>query len=273
MSLTRFLLFMLLVAGPAATQAVEFDEKLKAPRAVSSAGLKARFDAVSARVTGPGSVDALDAVRDRALAREIFDARWMLGALVDARVALPELEAAGFKANGDGSYTFKAGEHPAWRVLADDLLVLADPVVLAKLESMFLARGFRPEDYATLREYVTQHDLKRAVGEEQLALLISSGKMAKKLQKLKRLDDNFMSSYFYQKQWALSESERRWAVGLLDALEPRARRVLQSYFSEVATEGYIAPTSTVEAYQHEKALLLRPDLERVARNAFAEGQL
>ena len=273
MSFPRYLLIVLLAVGPAAAQAVEFDDKVKAPRAASSAELKAKFDAVTARANGPDAASALDGVRDGTLARERCDARWMLGVMVDARAPLPEFEAMGFKPNGDGSYTFKNQDHPAWRSLTDDLLLLADPVVLSKLEGMFLARGLRPEDYAALRDYVTAHDLKRARAEDQLALLISTSKMAKKMQKLKRLDDNFMASYFYQKQCAAGESDRRWALGLLEALEPRAQRVLQSYFSEIAGEGYIAPTSTADAYKYEKELLLRPDLEQFARTAFEEGRL
>jgi hypothetical protein len=108
---------------------------------------------------------------------------------------------------------------------------------------------------------------------EQLALLLSAGKMAKKLQKLQRLDDNFMASYSYQKKLAMTETERRWAAGLLDALEPRAQRVLESYFSEVPAEGFIAPTSTADAYKYERELLLRADLEQLAKTAFEEGRL
>src|SRR5687768_964497 len=123
MSVPRYLLVLLLAAGSAAAQAVEFDEKLKAPKATSGAELKLRLDGVAARVTGPNAVNALDAVRDRALARERFDARWMLGVLVDARAPLPELEAMGFKANGGGSYTYSTREHPEWRNFTGDLLM------------------------------------------------------------------------------------------------------------------------------------------------------
>jgi hypothetical protein len=273
MSVPRYLLLLLLAAGPAAAQAVEFDEKLKAPRAASGAELKQKLDGVAARVTGPNALNAIDAVRDRALARERFDARWMLGALVDARAPLPELEAMGFKARGDGSYTFSTRDNPEWRPLAENLLVLADPAVVTGLEGTFIARGFRPEDNAALKRYVEDHGLKRARDESQLALIISASRMAKKLQKLKRLDDNFMAAYFYQKGLALAQAEQQWAASLLDALEPRAQRILQSYFSEVASEGYIAPTSTADAYKYERELLLRPDFEQQAKTAFKEGRL
>ena len=60
MSFPRYLLIMLLAVGPALAQAVEFDEKVKAPRAASSAELKVKLVNVAARVKGPGAVDALD---------------------------------------------------------------------------------------------------------------------------------------------------------------------------------------------------------------------
>jgi hypothetical protein len=269
----RYLLIMLLAAGPLAAQAVEFDDRLKAPKAATGAELQAKFAAVSGRSPGAGSVSALDAVRDRALTRERLDARWMLGTLVDARAPLPELEAMGFKARGDGSYTYSTREHPEWRNLTDDLLLFANPEVLQGLEGTLTARGFRPEDNEALRNYVNKHDLKRARDESQLALILSASKRAKKLEKLKRLDDNFMASFFYQKQWHMAETDRLWATGLLDALEPRAQRILESYFSEVATTVIIAPTPTAEAYQHERALLLHPDLDQMAKTAFKEGRL
>jgi hypothetical protein len=82
-----------------------------------------------------------------------------------------------------------------------------------------------------------------------------------------------MASFFYQKQWQFSETERKWATGLLDVLEPRAQRVLASYFSEISSKQYLAPTPTADAYKYEKELLLRPDLEQMAKAAFEEGRL
>ncbi len=272
MSFPRYLL-VLLLAGSAAAQAVEFDEKLKAPKAASSAELKQKLAGVAARIKGPDAVDALDAIRDPAIARERFDARWMLGAMVDARSPMPELEELGFKAKGDGSYTFNTRENPEWQPLEQKVLLLSDPAVMLGLKDTLTARGFRPDDHAALSRYLDGNPLKGAVGESQLSLMISASKMAKKLQKLKRLDDNFMASFFYQKQWVVAESERRWVLGLLNALEPRAQRILESYFSEVTSSGYIAPTPTAEAFKYERDLLLRPDFEQMARTAFKEGRL
>ena len=117
-----------------------------------------------------------------------------------------------------------------------------------------------------------KHDLKK-IAMIVSGAMISASRMAKKLQQLKRLDDNFMASLFFQKQLVFSETERLWAVGLLDALTPHAQRVLASYFAEVKASGFIAPTDTKAAYRHERELLLRPDFEQFATAAFKEGKL
>ena len=273
MSVPRYLLALLLASAAGMAQAVEFDANLKAPKAVSGADLKTRLDGVAARAAGSNAEGALDTVRDQALARERFDARWMLGNLVDAKVPLPELEAMGFTPKGDGSYSIDVGEHPEWRSLTDNLLLLSESSMVASLEGTFVARGFRPEDFSALQTYVREHNLKRARDQGQLAMIISASKMAKKLQKSKRLDDAFMASYFYQKQLRAAEIDRQWATGLLDALEPRAQRVLESYLSELGGTSFIAPTDNTAAYKYERELLLRADLEQMARTAFEEGKL
>ena len=110
MSARIYLLTMFLALSGVA-QAVEFDANLKAPRATSGQDLKTRLVSVATRVSGPGAINALDAVRDQSLARERFDARWMLGAMIDERVPLPELEELGLKSKGDGSYSVNSAEH------------------------------------------------------------------------------------------------------------------------------------------------------------------
>lgn len=273
MSLPGYLLALLLFGLAGAAQAVEFDANIRAPRAVSGADLRAKFDAVATRVRGPDAVSALDAVRDRALVKERFDARYMLGALVDARVPLPEMEELGFKSMGDGRYSIDLQAHPEWKPLTESLLVLSEPAMVSGLENTLLARGFRPEDYLAMRNYLRAHDLGRARAESQLALVLSAGRMAKKLQKLKRLDDSFMASFFYQKQFARAETDRRWALGLLDALAPSAQRVLVSYLSEISSTAWLVPEDRPSAFAYERELLLSPDLEKKVRTAFEENRL
>jgi hypothetical protein len=263
----------LLFAMAGVAHGVEFDENLSAPRAVSGAEARDRLGTLATRVAGPGAADALERVRDRALAREHTDARWIVGQLVDARADVPELEGAGFEKKEDGSYVIDGTKRPEWTSLAERVLLLSQESVIQRVEAAFTARGFRPEDLVSLRAYVKTHDLKRALDEGQLPLMISASRKAKKLQKLKRLDDRFMASYFYQKRLQQAESERAWVVGLLDSLPPQAQRIVVSYFAEVAPASVISPTDNAPAYQHERELLLKPDFERLVRTAFEEGTL
>jgi hypothetical protein len=267
------LLALMLFAVVGVAQAVEFDARIKAPKAVTNADLKAKYADVAAKFSGPGAVNAIEAVHDRGLAKDRIDARWMLGALVDAHAPLTELEDLGLKPRGDGSYTVDTRAHPEWHPLSDRLTLLSSPNFTLGLETTLIARGFRPEDFAALRGYVDTHSLKNERDQGQLSLVVSAAKMAKKLHKLKRLDDAFMASYFYQKEFQFSEAGREWSAKLLEALEPQAQRVLASYLSELSTSTIIAPTPTPEAYKYEKELLLRPDLERLAKTAYEEGRL
>lgn len=273
MSLRGCLALLSALALVGAAQAVEFDEKVRAPKAASGVDLQGKLDSVAARITGADAMGPLDAVRNASFARQRFDARWMLGQMVDARVPLPELEALGFKADGNGSYTIDTREHPQWRPLEDRIQLLSSPKVLGGLERDLLARGLHAEDFAKIRDYISLRNLDQERAQSKLAIMLSAGKMAKKMQKLGRLDDQFMASLSYQRARDLAEVERRWATGLLDTLPPQGQRILVSYLTEGPSNTSLAPEPTAEAYRHEKELLLRPDFERLIRDAFAEGNL
>jgi hypothetical protein len=270
-ALARALAMALSLAG--AAQAVEFDEKVRAPRAASGVDLRSRLESVAAKVKGPAALAPLDALRSSSFARERFDARWMLGQMVDARTPMPEIESLGFKADGKGSYTIDTREHPQWRPLEERIQLLSSPKVLGGLERELAARGLNAEDFAKIREYLSLRNLDQERAQSKLAFMLSAGKMAKKMQKLGRLDDQFMASLSYQRARELAEVERRWAAGLLDSLPPQGQRVLASYLTEVPSTTSFVPEPTADAYRQEKELLLRPDFERLIRDAFAEGNL
>jgi hypothetical protein len=270
----RGCLFVLLATAAFAAQAVEFDEKLKAPMAASGAELKSRIEALAVKGGAADAQARVDEVRSQSFARQRFEARWLLGRMIDARKPLPELEALGFVAREDGGYAVDTEEHQEWRPLQNNLLIFADPEIIDSVGAALLARGFEPGDLEVMRNYVRQHDLKRMCSEDQLALLLSAGKMAKKRQKLKLpVDDRFMWSFFYQKASQLEESERRWAAGLLNSLTPHSQRALASYFSEGSGTMTIIPTDDSAAIAYERELLLNPDLEDLAKTAFKEGKL
>ncbi len=270
----RGCLFVLLATAAFAAQAVEFDEKLNAPMAASGAELKSRIEALAVKGGAADAQARVDEVRSASFARQRFEARWLLGRMIDARKPLPELEAVGFVAREDGGYVIDTEKYQEWRPLQNNLLVFADPECVDSVAGVLLARGFEPGDLDILRSYAKAHDLQRMRSEGQLALLLSAGKMAKKRQKLKLpVDDRFMWSYFYQKARDMAEVERRWAQGILDVLAPHSQRVLASYFSEGSGSYFIIPTDDSAAIAYERELRQNPDLEQIARTAFKEGKL
>lgn len=270
---TKGYLLALLLAGVGVAHAVEFDEKIKAPRALSNADLKAKMESVAAKVTGANAIPPLEALRNASFARERFDARWMLGQMVDARVPMPELESLGFSADGNGAYTIDTREHPEWRPLEERIQLLAAPGVLAGMEPDLVSRGLHAEDFAKIRGFATAQNLDQQRAQSKLAVMISAGKLAKKLNKLGRLEDSFFVSLAYQRARDLAEVERRWAAGLLDSLPVQAQRVVASYLAEGPSHTSFVPEPTADAYRQERELLLRPDFERLVRDAFQEGKL
>lgn len=254
--------------------AVEFDEKLRAPQASNGAELKALLEQRSASLQGADPAAALERVRSPSAARDHFEITWRVGRSVDAHPALPELEALGFVPREGGGYSVDTQAHPEWRSLTESLWQVVNPGFLERLVPALTARGFLPGDLDALRRYVATHDLERARRQFKLELAIATSKVARKLQRLKRpVDDRFMWSYFYQRAAGIAEVERRWSQGLLDALEPRAQRILASYLTEGPGTWTIMPTTDDEAIAHERDLLLKPDFETLARKAFEEGQL
>jgi hypothetical protein len=269
-------LMALLLGGVAlCAHAVEFNEKVQAPMARTGTELKALIE--QQRIASPQGTDvssALARVRSASAARQQFDITWLLGRSVDAHLPLPELEALGFVPRHDGGYSIDTQAHPEWRSLSESLWQIVKPEHLDRLAPTLTARGILPADLDAIRQYLTTHDLDRMRSRFKLDLAISTSRMARKLQRLKRpIDDRFMWSYFYQRAAGITEVERQWAQGLLDALDPRAQRILASYLAEGPGTWTIVPTNDSDAIAYERDLLLRPDFESMARKAFEEGQL
>lgn len=273
MSFRRCLLALPLLALVASAPAVEFDEKVRAPQVRSGAELKPRLESYAALMKAVNEKSPLDVARDASLVKERFDARWQLGRLVDSRQPLPELEALGFTARPDGSYVIDTAAHPEWRPLDQTLITLAEPSTLALIEGQLIARGMSPEQIDHIRQYVARNNLRTARDESKLRIALTASKVAKKLQKLKRLDDTFMWSFAYQKSLDHAEVDQRWAANLLQGLEPQSQRILASYMQEGEGQWFIVPTSDEAALQYERELLLRPDFEQLAKKAFQEGKL
>jgi hypothetical protein len=268
-------MFIMTLAGlVGAAQAVEFDERLKTPMMKNGAELRSEFESYQASAISLAAKSPLEAVRDRSASRQRFDAQWQLGRLVDAHTPLPELAALGFEAGKDGSYKIDTKQHPEWRDLDRELVTFSKPEILGGIASDLLARGFRSEDLDALNRYVREHDLERTQSARRLSLAISTSRVAKKYQKIRRpFDAQMMLSFVYQRSLDAAETQRQWANALLDTLDAQRQRVLASFLSEQAGFWSVSPTDDTAALEQERQMLLRADFEQLAKAAFEEGKL
>ncbi len=257
-----------------AAQAVEFDEKLKAPMVRTGAELKPRLDSHLQLMNRLNAKAPIDQVRDKASLRERVDMYWLLGRLVDERVPLPELTKLGFEARGDGSYHIDTHKHPAWRPLEQNLTMLSEVSAVDAVASALTVRGLREDDLASMRKYVAEHNLEHQRAERKLSIVLSAARVAKKYQAIKQpFDDRAMLAYFYQKHLGAAEVEQQWSEGLMNSVSSQAQRILASFFAEDSGSWFIAPTATADALEYERQMLLKPDFEQLARKAFEEGKL
>jgi hypothetical protein len=255
-------------------QAVEFDEQLKAPMARNGADLKPRLDSHVQLMNRLNTKSPIDQVRDKASFRERVDVYWVLGRLVDERVPLPELTKLGFEARSDGSYHIDTHKHPEWRPLDQNLTMLGTVAAVDAVAYALTARGMRDDDLAAMRTYIAANNLEHQRAERKLSIVLSAARVAKKYQKIKQpFDDRAMLAYFYQKQLGAAEVEQKWSEGLMNSVSSQAQRILASFFAEDSGSWFIAPTATADALEYERQLLLKPDIEELARKAFAEGKL
>ena len=245
--------------------AVEFDEKVKAPQSKDAAELRSRVQAYSlhdaqARVVG---LDAV--VRNRTLSQERFDAGWDLQRAIDDKRPIGNLSDLGIVDRGDGTFSVDLDAYPQWSDPADDLsgtLPALNPVTLG---AELTRRGMQPGDLAKLREYLSTHDVNAATAAAALPIGVSFSRMVKKFDKLKRpVPDALVRSYMYQRDRATTEVRRAWAENLLDAIGPAATRVVESYFSEMKHSGVWAPSDTRAGIDGLLANLRLPDFEAKA---------
>jgi hypothetical protein len=215
-------------------QAVEFDQKLKAPAMKDAGELRSQAQSFASRFGEVRAATPDQLIRDATLTRKRFDLTWQIQRAIDERKPLDELASIGIVARGDGSYSVDMGEHPEWYYLHE---TMAGMLVRADLDAIgpaLIARGFRPEDLAILKDYVATHNPTKAAANEMQSVVIGFGRSIRRLDSLKRtVPDNTITSYFYQRARAASESDRRWVEGLLQRLDAQRGRILLSIFTEM----------------------------------------
>ena len=253
---------------------VEFDATQRAPSVKTGGELRTTLESYRSTMQRVAVATPFDSLRDKSAMRQRFDARWLLGRMVDARAPLPELQELGFEARDDGFYQIHTELHPEWRFLDRQLIGYTRPAMLDLISDDLLARGLRREDLDAIGRFVAEHDLDRAEQVRKLEFVLNASKVVQKLQKMKRpINDDLMLSFFYQRAYGIAEVEREWAQSLLDSLGQQQQRILISFLGEQPEKFIIGPTDTSAALEHERQLLLRPDIEQLARAAFQEGKL
>jgi hypothetical protein len=215
-----------------------FDERVKAPKVTTDQALqsqlKAFFDTYQRKQR---EADPAAFIRDRAAHKQWADAHFSVIRALEAGRRLDDLAAFGFIAESDGSYTVDLKKFPQWDPLDGQLSAFLNLDVLERYVPTLEARGFRDEDIATLRTYVSTHDPRQLTYAEGKPLVES---FAKRVQKRaasgQQPDLEEVEAYRYQKDRIKREARRQWAVGLMDRLDNQRQRILVSFFGELESE-------------------------------------
>jgi hypothetical protein len=225
-----------LLAGP--TQAAPFDEKLKPPRAATAQALRTKLEAHFATFQRKQQdPDPAAFIRDAKAYRQWSDLDFALQLAMDERTPLKDLDAFGVVARPDGTYHVDLHAFPQWEPLDSRLHRLTNPEILESYLPALKARGFRDEDLTALQTYVATHDPKVDLHTQGRQLVETFAKRLQAQRKVgQRLNLQEVLAYRYQKTSLRTEAERRWAVGLMDALDRQRQRILVSFLDEFQAE-------------------------------------
>ena len=221
-----------LLAGP--TQAAPFDEKLKPPRAATAQALRTKLEAHFATFQRKQQdPDPAAFIRDAKAYRQWSDLDFALQLAMDERTPLKDLDAFGVVARPDGTYHVDLHAFPQWEPLDSRLHRLTNPEILESYLPALKARGFRDEDLTALQTYVATHDPKVDLHAQGRQLVETFAQRLQAQRKVgQRLNLQEVLAYRYQKTSLRTEAERRWAVGLMDALDRQRQRILVSFLDE-----------------------------------------
>jgi hypothetical protein len=245
-----------------AALAAGFDEKLKAPMMRTLGEFQAQAESFAVKYRAMRQSNPEQVIRDPAMARQKFDLKWQLLRAVEARKPMGDLSSLGLESLGDGTYRIDLEEHPEWDELHETIAGMLSRANLDATGPALTARGFRPEDLATLKNYVATHDSGLAAREESASITLAFANVVRKYDKLRReVPDALIESFYYQRTRAFSEANRRWVEGLLQSLDAQRGRVLLSTFTENKPHAIWAPSDFKAASLELLAEMRKPDFE------------
>jgi hypothetical protein len=254
-----------------AAQAVEFDEKLKAPQAKSAAEIRNLAENYSATFARLEAASPMESVTNKTLFFDYFDLKWQVQQALDEKRPLGDLSAVGLEMRDDGRILIDLNEHPQWDPFPRKLASLLPAWNLETLAPLLINRGFRERDVAALGNYIATHDLKAAAYAKTLPMAIGFSKLVKKYDKLKvPISNGLVFSFLYQRSKVEALAQIEWAQGLLGVLDAQRIRVLHSYLSELKGQSLWAPDDVETGIPALLALMRLPDYEQRA-TAEAKG--
>lgn len=256
-----------LLAGFASlAQAAEFDEKQKAPLRKSAPALKSSAESYSAKFARlPAAASPAELVTNKDLFLEHFDLEWQFARAVDDHLPLGDLSAIGLVRRENGGIEIDLNAFPQWASFTDTLVAMMPTMNFDLAGPMLVNRGFREEDVAALKGYLSTHDLKAATSPKTLPIAISFSRLVKKYDASKRpVSKDLVYSFIYQREKTEAEAKRAWAEGLLQVLDAQRVRVLHSYFEEMTRSTVWGPSDTEAGVAGLLAVMRLADYEQRA---------
>lgn len=265
-------LMLALVGTGGLAQAAGFDEKLKAPMMKDAADLKTQVQSFATQYREIRAATPLQTIASASLARQQFDLAWQMERAVNEGRQLKEMEEVGFVSRGDGSYVVDVAKYPEWRVQADNIKSVLTSNLLDPVCDALLERGFRPEDVATLKKYVAEHDVVSMGHAATVPNALAFRRVVQKFDKAgKPVPDALVVSFWYQNARVVSETNRAWTEGLLNSLDAQRSRVLLSYFMETPGTFFLIPESVSTGIIQTLQSIRSADFEQRA-TAIATGE-
>jgi hypothetical protein len=215
-------------------RAAPFDEKAQAPRIANSQALRSKLAAHFATFERKQQeADPAAFIRDRVAHKQWSDLFFAVELAMAEKIPLKGLDAFGLVAKPGGRFVVDLQAFPQWEPLDSRLRKLTNEAVVESYVPALRARGFRDEDVDALRAYLANNDPEIAVYAEGRPLVETFAQRLQGQRKDgKKLNLQEVLAYRYQKSMIRAEAQRRWAVGLMDALDAQRQRVLVSFLDE-----------------------------------------
>ncbi len=259
----RAVLMLALTGFTGSAHAAEFDEKLKSPVMKNATELRTQMQTFATKFRDIRAATPAQLVTNATLARQQFDLIWQVQQAIDMRKPLDELAEVGIVSLGEGRYGVDMGAYPQWNEIASSFIAATLPDNLQYTVSALIQRGFRPEDVATLKRYLDEHDFRNVSSATNLSVSLGFARAVRKYDEQKRsVPDSLVFSYWYQRARYHSEGQRSWAEGLLKGFDAQRQRIFLSLIMELNPYSTWSPDDIATGIPDLLAQVRMPDFEQ-----------